>query len=76
MDGPMIVKRGSAIVKIYRTPSVEKERFMVVYWLNGERNRVAFVDPAKAKAEADAVANQLTSGDLDVGVASATVRER
>ena len=63
---PIIVKRGSATVKIYRTPCRGKDRYTLSYWLNGTRKRQTFDDLDRAKTEAASAATQITSGDLDV----------
>jgi site-specific recombinase XerD len=63
---PLTVKRGSATVKIYKTPCRGKIRYTISYWLDGTRKRQTFDDLDRAKTEAASAANQLTSGDLDV----------
>ncbi len=63
---PVIVKRGSAVVRIYYTPSKGCDSFTLSYWHGGTRKRPTFSDFAQAKREAEKVATQLTSGDLDV----------
>lgn len=63
---PVIVKRGSVAVKIYYTPTKGRDSFTLAYWHNGKRNRPTFSDFSEAKREAEKIALQLTSGDLDV----------
>ncbi len=63
---PVLVKRGSAVVKIYYTPTKGCESFTLSYWLDGKRKRPAFSNFAEAKSAAERIALQLTSGDLDV----------
>ena len=63
---PLIVKRGSASVKIYNTPCRGKNRYTIAYWLNGTRRRQTFDDLERAKTEAATAATHMTSGDLDV----------
>ena len=62
---PIEVKRGSATVKIYKTPCRGYERFTISYWLDGVRKRGTFEDLARAKTEAAAEV-RMTNGDLDV----------
>jgi integrase len=62
---PLEVKRGSACVKIYRTPTKGCESFTLSYWVDGKRNRIAFADFDKAKSEASAIADRLSKGEFD-----------
>jgi len=63
---PVVVKRGSASVKICKTPCRGTDRFTISFWVDGVRKRQTFDNLDAAKTEAAAVANRLTSGDLDV----------
>lgn len=63
---PVVIKRGSAVVKIYLTPTNGCESYTISYWRAGKRHRQSFAEFARAKREADKVATQLTAGDLDV----------
>ena len=63
---PIVVKRGSASVRIYKTPCRGVDRFTIAYWFNGGRKRQTFATLDQAKTEAAAAAAQLTRGDLDV----------
>lgn len=63
---PYEVKRGSAMVKIYYTPTKGCDSFTLSYWVGGKRQRRTFSTFEKAKLEAEKAANQLTTGDLDV----------
>ena len=63
---PYTVKRGSAVVKIYLTPTKGHESFTVSYWSAGKRVRKTYATFDIAKAEAEKAANHLTSGDIDV----------
>jgi len=63
---PIVVKRGSANVKIYKTPCRGVDCFTLSYWVDGVRKRQAFDNLEAAKTEAAASAARLTAGDLDV----------
>jgi integrase len=62
---PVIVKDGSAVVKIYRDQNRSGEYFRVVFYLSGKRNRLHFSTLAEARKEAKEKASQLSRGDLD-----------
>jgi integrase len=62
---PIIVKRGSSVVKIYRDPKPTGTYYRVVYHLGGKRDRLHFNDLEKATTEAEAKASQLSRGDVD-----------
>ena len=62
---PIIVKRGSSVVKIYRDRKPENTYYRVVYYLGGERHRLNFNDLQEATNEAEAKASQLSRGDMD-----------
>ena len=47
---PIIVKRGSASVKIYRPPFRGVDRFTLAFWLDGGRKRQPFGDSEAAKS--------------------------
>ena len=58
------VRVGSAISKIYFTPSGERELFTLVYWLDGKRKREVFPTKEKAVAAAKSANKELGKGDL------------
>src|SRR5262249_16884346 len=62
---PIVVKRGSARVKIYRDRKPEGRYFRVTYYLGKKRHRLNFRDLAEATEEAEAKASQLSRGDVD-----------
>ena len=62
---PIIVKRGSSVVKIYLDRKPTGTYYRVTYHLGGKRHRLNFVDLDKAKMEAEAKAAQLSRGDVD-----------
>src|SRR5438876_2917651 len=62
---PIIVKRGSSVVKIYRDRKPENTYYRVVYYLGGERHLLNFNDLQEATNEAEAKASQLSRGDMD-----------
>ena len=63
---PITVKRGHAVVKIYRTPSRGCEAFTVSYYLGDQRQRKTFADLGLATTEAETVANKLSTGEVNV----------
>src|SRR5258705_13906780 len=63
---PMVVKRGHTIVKIYLTPTRGCDAYTVVHYLGTKRQRKTFADLGVAKTEAEAIANKLCTGELDV----------
>ena len=62
---PIVVKRGSSIVKIYRDRKPTGTYFRVAYHIGGKRHRLHFNDLEKATTEAEAKAAQLSRGDID-----------
>ena len=62
---PIVVKRGSSEVKIYRDRKPEGTYYRVVYYLGGKRERLNFSDLQEATNEAEAKASQLSRGDMD-----------
>jgi len=62
---PIIVKRGSSIVKIYRDRKPTGTYYRVAYHIGGKRHRLHFNDLEKATSEAEAKAAQLSRGDVD-----------
>jgi integrase len=62
---PLIVKRGSCSVKIYRDRKPTGTYYRVCYHIGGKRLRLNFADLEKAKEEAEAKAAQLSRGDVD-----------
>jgi integrase len=63
IEFPQKVKRGSVVVKIYRTPSHGCDSFTLSYYQDGVRKRPTFPSFEKAKAEAENVAGRLASSD-------------
>lgn len=63
---PELVRRGSTVVKIYRTPTKGYEGFTVVYHTNGQRKRESFADHGIARQRAAEVAESLNTGQLEV----------
>jgi integrase len=62
---PIIVKRGSSVVKIYCDRKPTCTYYRVAYHLGGRRHRLHFNDLEKATNEAEAKASQLSRGDVD-----------
>jgi len=62
---PIIVKRGSCAVKIYKDVKPQGTYYRVAYHLGGKRERMNFADLDKAKSEAEAQAAKLSRGDVD-----------
>ena len=62
---PIVIKRGSCSVKIYRDRKPTGTYYRVCYHLGGKRLRLNFADLEKAKDEAEAKAAQLSRGDVD-----------
>jgi integrase len=62
---PIVVKRGSSAVKIYRDRKPEGTYYRVAYHLGGKRHRLNFRDLGAATSEAEAKASQLSRGDMD-----------
>jgi integrase len=62
---PIIVKRGSSVVKIYRDRKPIGTYYRVAYHIGGKRHRLHFNDLEKATSEAEAKAAQLSRGDID-----------
>src|SRR5262245_59454304 len=62
---PIVVKRGSSTVKIYRDRKPEGTYYRVTYHLGGKRHRLNFSDLQEATNEAEAKASQLSRGDMD-----------
>ena len=62
---PIIVKRGSSVVKIYRDRKPTGTYYRVAYHIGGKRHRLHFNDLGKAISEAEAKAAQLSRGDID-----------
>jgi integrase len=59
---PLEIKRGSVRVKVYRTVDRGRDRFTVTYHEGTRRRLIQFADLAKAKTEANLVAEQLNAG--------------
>jgi site-specific recombinase XerC len=62
---PIVVKRGSSVVKIYRDRKPTGTYYRVAYHMGGKRHRLNFNDLQKATGEAEAKAAQLSRGDID-----------
>jgi integrase len=62
---PILVKRGSSVVKIYRDRKPTGTYYRVAYHIGGKRHRLNFNDLEKATSEAEAKASQLSRGDVD-----------
>ena len=62
---PIIVKRGSCAVKIYRDRKPTGTYYRVAYHLGGKRHRLNFSDLQAAINEAEGKASQLSRGDVD-----------
>lgn len=63
---PLVVKRGSAVVKIYRDDTKKSGTYYrVSFYKGGKRTSQNFADLGEAKQEAEAKASQLSRGDLD-----------
>jgi integrase len=62
---PIVVKRGSSVVKVYRDRKSTGTYYRVAYYLGGKRHRLHFNDLEKATSEAEAKASQLSRGDID-----------
>lgn len=63
---PILIKRGSAVVKIYRSETRGHIEYVVAYYEGQQRKREKFADLAQAKREAAAKATALCNGELDV----------
>ncbi len=66
IEFPQKVKRGSVIVKIYRTLSHGCDSFTLSYYQDGVRKRPTFPTYEQAKGEAEIIANRLGNSDADV----------
>jgi integrase len=62
---PIVIKRGSCSVKIYRDRKPTGTYYRVAYHIGGKRERLHFADLEKAKLEAEAQASKLSRGDVD-----------
>jgi integrase len=62
---PLVVKRGSCSVKIYRDQKPTGTYYRVCYHIGGKRERLNFSDLEEAKTEAEAQASKLSRGDMD-----------
>lgn len=62
---PLVIKRGSCSVKIYRDRKPNGTYYRVAYHIGGKRERLNFSDLEKAKLEAEAQASKLSRGDVD-----------
>ena len=71
---PIVVKRGSSVVKIYRDRKPTGTYYRVAYHIGGKRHRPHFNDLERAISEAEAKASQLSRGDVDAMQLSAKDR--
>jgi integrase len=62
---PITVKKGHAVVKIYRVKDRDRYNYTVAYNNASGRVKKTFADLALAKREADKVAHNLAVGDLE-----------
>ncbi|MDP9099875.1 MAG: site-specific integrase [Verrucomicrobiota bacterium] len=62
---PIVIKRGSCSVKIYRDQKKTGTYYRVAYHIGGKRERLHFADLEKAKLEAESQAAKLSRGDVD-----------
>jgi integrase len=62
---PILIRRGSSVVKIYRDRKPTGTYYRVAYHIGGKRHRLHHNDLEKAIAEAEAKASQLSRGDVD-----------
>lgn len=58
------VRVGSAIAKVYFTPSGERDLFTLAYWVDGKRKREVFPTKEAAITAAKAAGGGLTSGKI------------
>jgi integrase len=68
------VQVGSALLRVYSTPSGNRELYTVSYWVDGQRKRQVFPSYDKAIAEAKSAGLQLNKGDLGSAELSAVQR--
>jgi integrase len=61
---PIVVKKGSATVKIYLTPSRGCDLYTLSYWVNGKRKRPTFASLGDARKEAAKVVATLDKGEF------------
>ena len=66
IDFPQKIKKGSVVIKIYRTPSHGCDSYTLSYYQDGVRKRPSFPTYEQAKAEAEIIANRLGKSDVDV----------
>jgi integrase len=57
------VQVGSALLRVYLTPSGERQLYTVSYWVDGQRKRQVLPSLEKALAEAKETGRQLNRGD-------------
>jgi integrase len=65
---PILIKRGSSAVKVYRDRKPQGTYYRVTYHLGGKRHRLNFRDLEAARSEAEAKASQLSQGHLDAAL--------
>ena len=61
-----LVEVGSAHVKVYRTPSGERELYTISYWIDRKRKRLVFPTWEKAIEEAKTLGGQMAGGDMSI----------
>jgi integrase len=60
-----VIKRGSASIKVYYTPTRGFDSYTLSYWIDGKRFRPAFASLEEAKREANEIAARLTAGETE-----------
>ena len=63
---PIVVRQGSVVVKIYRTPTRGCESYTLSYYQDGIRKRPTFSSLPAARHEANLIVGRLGSTDSDV----------
>src|SRR5207237_10776839 len=71
---PIVIKRGSCSVKIYRDRKPTGTYYRVCYHIGGKRERLNFSDLDKAKAKAEAQACELSRNEA--GAVQITAEDR
>ena len=62
---PIVIKRGSSVVKIYRDRKPTGTYYRVAYHFGGKRHRLHFNDLEKATSEAGSESRATSRGDMD-----------
>jgi hypothetical protein len=63
---PIVVKRGSVIVKIYKTPTRGFDAYTACHYQDGKRKRTLLADLQLARTEAETIATRLGNTEADV----------